>query len=292
MASGCPRDDDRGVSSATASRAHLRAALPRGQALAEVDFQTRHRAILYILAAHVIGIAAFGVMRGYSVVHSVLEASVVGALTVFAASRRLNRSTRGALAAMGLVTSSAMIVHLSGGTIEAHFHFFVVLGLMTLYQDWIPYGVAFAYVILHHGVLGVIDPASVYQHVAGRANPWIWAAIHGGFVLAASIVQIYSWRINEFEHARAERLSAEVLEHRLRKHQALQINDNVVQGLVVAKLAASMGDRVGADQALDAALVRARGIISDLIGDTGDDGFVIPGDLVRDVAATHEGVPR
>ena len=282
------------MSSVTTPSAYsrFRAALPRGRQLSEVDFQSRHRAILVILAAHVIGIAAFGVIRGYGVAHSFLEASVVAVLTACAANRRLGHSTRGALAAMGLVTSSAMIVHLSGGTIEAHFHFFVVLGLMTMYQDWTPYGVAFAYVVLHHGVLGVLDPASVYEHSAGRANPWVWAAIHGGFVLAASIVQIFSWRFNEVEHARAEALRAEVLEHELRKRQALQINDNIVQGLVVAKLAASMGDRVGSDQALGAALARARGLISDLIGETGYDGTIIPGDLVRDLAATSEGVSR
>mgnify|MGYP003296095262 CR=1 FL=1 len=31
--------------------------------------------------------------------------------------------------------------------------------------------------------LGVLDPASVYNHPAAVAHPWKWASIHGGFIL-------------------------------------------------------------------------------------------------------------
>ena len=43
------------------------------------------------------------------------------------------------MASLGLLTSSAFIVHLSNGNIEAHFHFFVVISVVTLYQDWVPF---------------------------------------------------------------------------------------------------------------------------------------------------------
>jgi hypothetical protein len=268
--------------------AQLRAVLPRGRELAPEVFRSRHRAVLWILVGHVVAIFVFGVARGYGAGHSLIEAAVVAALTLLAAEPRFSRKIRGALAAAGLVTSSAILVHLSGGSIEVHFHFFVVLGLMTVYQDWLPYGVAFAYVVVHHGVFGVLDPESVYEHVSGRQNPWLWAGIHGGFVLAAAVVQIYSWRVNEMEHARAEGFRLQLLEGRMRKKQALQINDAVVQGLVVAKMAASLGERERADAALDTALARARAIISDLLGEAARNGRVAPGDLVRDSAASHD----
>ncbi|MGH3064765.1 MAG: HD domain-containing phosphohydrolase, partial [Gaiellaceae bacterium] len=102
-----------------------------------------------------------------------------------------------ALVSFGLVTASAVLVHLSSGYIEAHFHFFVVIVLITLYEDWIPLLLAAAYTGLHHGLLGAIDPASVYNHPDAIAHPWKWAAIHAGFVGAAAIAAVGAWRLNE-----------------------------------------------------------------------------------------------
>ena len=97
-------------------------------------------------------------------------------------------------------------MHFSGGVIEAHFYFFVMIVLLTLYEDWLPFGVAVGYVVLHHGLLGAIDPASVYNHADAQAHPWKWAGIHGAFVLMAGAAGVVSWRLNE--DARAETIVA------------------------------------------------------------------------------------
>ena len=47
--------------------------------------------------------------------------------------------TRSVIATFGLMTASAMLVHLSGGYIELHFHFFVMIAVVVLYQDWGPF---------------------------------------------------------------------------------------------------------------------------------------------------------
>ena len=72
-----------------------------------------------------------------------------------------------------------------------------MIGVLTLYQDWTPFLVAIGYVVVHHGLMGVIAPSAVYEDPAARAHPWVWAGIHGGFVLAASVVHIVAWRTNE-----------------------------------------------------------------------------------------------
>jgi GAF domain-containing protein len=72
---------------------------------------------------------------------------------------------------------------------------------------------------------------------------------------------------------RAERLSRE------KERRALEINDNIVQGLVVAKYAAQAGQSREALRAIDETLARARRLITDALGDE-----VTPGDLVRDEA--------
>ena len=58
----------------------------------------------------------------------------------------LGRRARASAAVLGLITASAVTVHLSGGVVEAHFHFFVMIGVITLYQDWLQFGLALGYV--------------------------------------------------------------------------------------------------------------------------------------------------
>jgi signal transduction histidine kinase len=101
---------------------------------------------------------------------------------------------------------SAVLVHLSGGYIEAHFHFFLVVILIGLYEDWLPFGLALAYVVLHHGVAGTIDPSSVYNHPEAQGHPWVWAGIHGAAISLAAAFSIGAWKLNE--DLRAERLAA------------------------------------------------------------------------------------
>jgi PAS domain S-box-containing protein len=157
-----------------------------------------------LLWIHVAGIPLFAVARGYSLGHGILEASPVAAAAAFAAFSRASARARAAAATLGVMTSSAILVHLSGGVIEVHFHFFVMLSIIALYNDWLPFLLALAYVVLHHGIIGVLYPGEVYNHPAAIANPWKWAAIHGVFILMASVAGLGAWRLTEEARARAE----------------------------------------------------------------------------------------
>jgi diguanylate cyclase (GGDEF)-like protein len=71
-----------------------------------------------------------------------------------------------------------------------------MIGVVSLYQDWVPYGIALVVVTVHHGVFGTLYPHAVFSHDA-QHNPWVWAGIHAAFVLAASIAHLAAWRLNE-----------------------------------------------------------------------------------------------
>jgi diguanylate cyclase (GGDEF)-like protein len=90
--------------------------------------------------------------------------------------------------------------------IEAHFHFFVMVGVITLYQDWLPFGLALGYVVVHHSVLGLLDPHGVFNHEAALRSPWKWALIHGAFVLGASVAYLVNWRLSERQAVEISRL--------------------------------------------------------------------------------------
>ncbi|HEU0025098.1 MAG TPA: HD domain-containing phosphohydrolase [Thermoleophilaceae bacterium] len=177
--------------------ARLRHALPQGNTLPEEVWRRRHHALLILLWAHVVGLTAFGAARGYGVVHSAADGVVVAIFAGLAMVMHRNQRVASALVSLGLITSSAVLVHVWGGVIEAHFHFFVVLTLLTLYEDWLPFLLAAAYVVVHHGIAGAVSPESVYNHPAAIAHPWHWAMIHGAFVAAAGVGAVTAWRLNE-----------------------------------------------------------------------------------------------
>jgi diguanylate cyclase (GGDEF)-like protein len=175
----------------------LRQALPSGGSLPKEVWFRRHHGIVALLWLQSIGIAIFGVVRGAEIAHSIAEAMIVAVAAAGASWSSRSRLFRSSVATLGLVTTSAILVHLSGGSIEMHFHFFVMVGVITLYQDWVPFLLALSYVVAHHGVMGVIEPSSVYNHPAAWNSPWRWALIHGVFILGASAAHLTAWRLNE-----------------------------------------------------------------------------------------------
>jgi two-component system, cell cycle sensor histidine kinase and response regulator CckA len=190
--------------SARASLARILNALPEGRSLPEGIWHQRHQGILVLLWVQAAGLAVFALAMGNDLAHSLFEGGVVALMALGATPRRFGRTVRAVTASIGLVTSAAVLTHLSGGYIEMHFHFFVMLGVIALYQSWVPFLGAITYVALHHGTVGVLDPRSVYNHPDAIANPWTWALIHAGFVLAACVVMIVNWRAHETAQAYTE----------------------------------------------------------------------------------------
>ncbi|WP_218566460.1 putative bifunctional diguanylate cyclase/phosphodiesterase [Vallicoccus soli] len=219
------------------------ALLPEGRLLPEEVWRRRHaaivrlalvQAVLLAVAALVLeersvvpGSGAAGAASGLGWLHAlhVLAAPLLVALPLpLARAEHLGRKLRGGAAATSLFTASAVLVHLASGTTEAHFHFFVMVGVVALYQDWVPFGVGLAITVGHHGALGSLHPREVYGTEAAVRDPWLWALVHGGFVLAASAAHLASWRLNEQQGLRdpltglANRtMLGEVLAHRLRR---------------------------------------------------------------------------
>ena len=175
----------------------IRRALPEGRTLPEELWTRRHRGILVLLWAHAAFIPLFALGKGFSLMHTALEAAVVPALALIATSPSFNRRLRSGAASFGLLSASAVLVHLSGGVIEMHFHFFVIVAVVALYQDWICFLAAIAYVLVHHGVLGALDPDSVFNHYAALNHPWKWAAIHAFFIAGISVACLVTWREDE-----------------------------------------------------------------------------------------------
>jgi diguanylate cyclase (GGDEF)-like protein len=166
----------------------------------------RHRWLLALAWIHVPVLLAISFIAAYPVDHAVGHVVPIVALAAVATWTYPQRRWRAAACCLSLLTSSAMVVHIWGGQTEAHFHFFVVVTLCALYEEWLPYGLAFLYVLLHHAVMGMVAPGQIYSH---GGNPWLWAGVHSGFIAALGIANTVTWRLNEDARADSQQASAE-----------------------------------------------------------------------------------
>ncbi|MGH2755434.1 MAG: hypothetical protein ACRDLB_13525 [Actinomycetota bacterium] len=89
------------------------------------------------------------------------------------------------------------------------------------------------------------------------------------------------------ERVRAAEMKVQLAESQLRRKQALEINDNIVQGLAVAKYAFEAGQNSEGMAAVEGTLAAARSIISKLLEEIGREEPLGPGSLVRDEAAPN-----
>ncbi len=105
---------------------------------------------------------------------------------------------------------SAMLIHLTGGRIETHFHVFVSLAFFSLYFDWSIYVTATVVVAVDHLVRGALIPESVY----GIVNPEWWRFLeHAAWVVLEDVVLVLSCinGIKDMKDTAAQQAKIEVL---------------------------------------------------------------------------------
>jgi PAS domain S-box-containing protein len=184
--------------------AHLRSLLPQGAELPAQSWGVRHRFIVWTAFAHAPALALFGWSRGWSQAYWLGEAVLIALIAAAATLQGLSRRLRSALAGLALVTSSAVLVQFSGGYIEAHFHYFIVVALVALYEDYVPFLLAIGYVAIDHGIVGTLAPDWVYNHADAAGKPWKWAAIHAAAILGESIALLGFWAGAQQVRARSD----------------------------------------------------------------------------------------
>jgi signal transduction histidine kinase len=114
--------------------------------------------------------------------------------------------TRHVIAASQML-SSALLIHLTGGRIETHFHVFGSLAFLAFYLDWTVLTTATVVVAADHFLRGIFWPESVY----GVANPEWWRFLeHAGWVAFEDVFLIWSCVLGQREIASSAMRQAEV----------------------------------------------------------------------------------
>lgn len=189
--------------------------LPEGGRLPDDVWARRHRGMTLLLAVQAAALVVVAQLSGPTVSWHHLVASgttsaavvfwvVVAAATTIALADRLRRVARTSAVAFGLVACSAYLVHVTGGMSEAHLHVFVMLAVISLYEDWVPFLAASAAVALHHGALATVAPDRLFADPAAAAAPGRAVTLHLLFLAGASVASVIAWRLGEHERARAD----------------------------------------------------------------------------------------
>lgn len=202
--------------------------IPQGRGLPDEDWGARHRVLLWMLALHLPALVAYSYATGFGVLHG-LVAGVPVVLLFGGALAPGQRRGRACALSLGLLVSSAVLVHLARGASEAHFHLFFVVALIALYEDWAVYLLAVAFVTVEHGVIGHLMRDSVYND---PGDPWALAGVHAGFVLAVAIAQVVFWHFNEQSRRRVDHYREQLYEGQQSLMARLAETDRIRSDLV------------------------------------------------------------
>ncbi len=189
------------------------------------------------------------------VLAAIFLGGLITAVPVLMALRQPGRALTRHTVAIGQMLMSALLIHLTGGRIETHFHVFGSLAILAFYRDWRVLISASVVVYADHLVRGIFWPQSVFNVVHAP----IWRSLeHAGWVgfevtfliisirnslretLAIAVRQAKLENINEtIERNVAERtaeLTREVAERRLAESGLKQSQAQLAKAQRIARL--------------------------------------------------------
>jgi signal transduction histidine kinase/CheY-like chemotaxis protein len=115
---------------------------------------------------------------------------------VWLAARKPGTTLTRHVVAVGQMLIGVLLIHLTGGRIETHFHVFGSLALLAFYRDWQVIVTASAVVAVDHWFRGTYWPRSVYGVLT--VSPWRWAE-HAGWVMFEDVFLIRAIRLTLWE---------------------------------------------------------------------------------------------
>ncbi len=180
-------------------------------------------------------------------------ATVLGGVIAFPAAalgwwRSGHASTRYCIAVAQMLASS-LLIHLTGGRIETHFHVFGSLAFLAFYRDWKVIVIASAVVTVDHIARDLFWPLSIFG--SDLVSRWRWLE-HAGWVVFEDIFLIYSASrsrklISEYAIKRAE---AEITTERIEETVRIRTKDLAETN---ARLEANIEERIRVEQELKTA---------------------------------------
>jgi signal transduction histidine kinase/DNA-binding response OmpR family regulator len=121
---------------------------------------------------------------------------------------------------------SALLIHLTGGRIETHFHVFGSLAFLAFYRDWRVLLTASGVVAVDHLLRGWLWPQSVYGISDQDTWRWLehtwWVIFEDAFLIYACVLAVEDLRVAARRQAALEQMHAHVEDQVRQRTQQLQ----------------------------------------------------------------------
>lgn len=117
--------------------------------------------------------------------------------------------------AVVFMTFTGLIIHQTGGDIEAHFSAFGLIGVLLYYRDWRTIITATVFIYMHHLVLGYAQKLGASVFVFDAPNFWMLFGVHVAYFLPfiALMVMLSVWLRREgFESRQVIALAEDIVQ--------------------------------------------------------------------------------
>jgi PAS domain S-box-containing protein len=134
--------------------------------------------------------------------------SLITVFPVYLAFRHAGEPVTRFVMAVCQMIYSGMLIHLTGGRIESHFHIFGSLAFLSFYRDWRVLAVASLVTLFDHALRGVYIPESIYG--VALASPWRtvehvwWVLFEDVFLISAGYQSLSAMMANANKQAELE----------------------------------------------------------------------------------------
>lgn len=138
--------------------------------------------------------------------------------------------------AIGQMLMGALLIHLTGGRIETHFHVFGSLALMAFYRDWRVIVTATMVVALDRIVRGIYYPQTVFGVISPGAWRWLehtaWVVFADTFIVTSGILSLREVRAWSARQGQLEATRARIEQTVQEQTQALRISETKYRRIV------------------------------------------------------------
>lgn len=158
-------------------------------------------------------VVVMAVARSTDVWYAVILGGVISAPALYFSFAIPGQSLMGRyVIAIAQIIFSTLLIHFSGGRLEAHFHIFASLAFLSTYRNWRLPVVASLVAILDHVVRGHYFPLSIYGTTTNVE--WLWLE-HSAWILFANVFLGYSCIRSDQEMWRNANVNSELMKLRL-----------------------------------------------------------------------------
>src|SRR5437868_5428653 len=164
---------------------------------------------------------------------AILLGGAISSLPVFLAFKRPGYAITRHTIAVAQMLTSALLIHLTGGRIETHFHVFGSLAFLAFYRDWRVLISATVVVAVDHLLRGVFLPQSVFGVLTPSSWRWLehagWVIFEDAFLLISIQQGLRDMRQVAERQARLEALNESIEQrvHERTRDLEREINERI-----------------------------------------------------------------